>query len=276
MKKILYTELVLESASSLKSGDGFSKTIKKCKCGILQTHIRVLNKEAEQKSGQEIGDYINLSFNELLYYDIKAREILKTLLIENIKKITKQIIKKPKKVLVVGLGNEKYACDSLGKMVVDNIFISKPYIDKDLLDKKVPEVYAVSFGVYGTTGLESSKTIKAICDMIKPDMLIAIDSLVASQPKNLCKSLQLSNTKLSPGGGVGNNRQEVSEKTLGVKVFAIGVPLVVSINEKDFDNLIVTPKDVEQKVQVLSKIIAKAINLSFCNISEKELDSLTL
>ncbi len=277
MKNLKYTELILESSSNLKNGDGFNKKTIKCGDGILQTTIRVKDEETSKKISREIGDYINLSFDELLYYDVKAKDTLKKTLCQNIKKLIKQSKIISKKVLIVGLGNEKFACDSLGKKVVDNIFITKPYLEKDLLNsKKVAEIYAVSLGVYGTTGLESSQTIKAICDMLKPNLVVAIDSLVANSPKNLCKSLQLSNTKLSPGGGVGNNRKEVSQKVLGVKVFAIGVPMVVSVDDKNFENLIVTPKDVEQKVDVLSKIIAKAINLSFCNINEKELNSLTL
>ena len=114
--------------------------------------------------------------------------------------------------------------------------------------------------------------------MLKPNLVIAVDSLVTSDENHLAKSIQISNTKLSPGGGVGNNRKEISENVLGVKVVAIGVPLVVNLSSlcKTTDDLIVTPKDVEQKVGELSKIISKSINLAFNHLTEKELLELTL
>jgi spore protease len=181
-------------------------------------------------------------------------------------------------VLVVGLGNEKYACDSLGAKVTQRVLVTKPYLEKGLFSpEKLNEVYAVSLGVYGTTGLDSSEVIESICKFILPDLVVVIDSMVSSSENTLAKSVQISDTKLIPGGGVGNSRKEISKDSVGAPVFAVGVPLVVNLNQicKTESDLIVTPKDVETKVCVLSKIIAKAINLTFSKITEKELYELT-
>ena len=223
------------------------------------------------------GNYINFEFDDLLFYDYQAKEYLVKQIKKSILSLLKENSIKAKKILVVGLGNEKYACDSLGKKVVEKILITKPFLERDLFYKsKMNEIYTISLGVYGTTGLDTSETIKVICKMLKPDIVIAIDSLVAEEHCKLAKSVQISDTKLLPGGGVGNDRQEISKNVLGVNVMAIGVPLVAKIDDKNDCNLIVSPKDVEEKVSILSKIIAKGINLSFCKLTEKEYFELTM
>ena len=274
MKNYVNSDLILEASKGLKTGQGFYRQVKKLSRNIKQTEVKIIDKKTANKIGREIGNYISFTFDDLLYYDINSKKLLANSLKFSIRKILKENNIYPKKIFVVGLGNEKYACDSLGKKVVDKILITKPYLERDLFSiKKIAEIYAISLGVYGTTGLESSETIRSICKMLKPDLVIAIDSLVASDIKTLSLSVQISDTKLSPGGGVGNNRKEISEKLLGVKVLAIGVPLVVKYN--DNSDFIVTSKDVEGKVEQLSKIIANAINLCFCNLTEKEYLELT-
>ena len=278
MKRIK-TELILEVAKSLKKSDGFLKEEQKFAHGIKQTSIKIFDENLAKKIDRDMGDYISFGFDELLFYDTKAKDLLCKKLQLAFKKLVADMKIRAKKVMVVGLGNQKYACDSLGKLVADRVFVTKPYLDRKLYSKgKLAEVYAVSLGVYGTTGIESSETIKSLCQIVKPDLVVAVDSLVAENIDSLASSIQISNTKLSPGGGVGNNRLEVSEKTLGAKVIAVGVPFVTNISKliDSKKDLIVTPKDVEQKVNDISKIIAKAINLSFNKLSEKELNELVL
>ena len=274
MKNSINSDLILEASKGLKTGQGFFREVKKLSHGIRQTNIKILDKKTANIVGRDIGNYISFTFDDLLYYDLNSKKFLSKSLKLAIKSIMKDNNLNPKKIFVVGLGNEKYACDSLGKKVIDKVLITKPYLERDLFSaKKMAEIYAINLGVYGTTGLESSETIKSICKMLKPDLVIAIDSLVASDIKTLSLSIQISDTKLSPGGGVGNNRKEVSEDLLGVKVLAIGVPLVVKFNENS--DFIVTSKDVEEKVEQLSKIISSAINLCFCNLTPKEYLELT-
>lgn len=278
MKNILKSDLILEVADKFKKQKGFIKIKKSYKYNIEQVDICILTDEISKQIEREKGNYISLNFEEILYFDYKAKNYLCKKVCDALKSLVKKNKLNVKKLLVVGLGNEKYACDSLGSEVVKNILVTKPYLDRNLFSpEEVAEVYAISTGVYGTTGLDSSRVIKSICTYITPDLVIAIDSMVSSTEKNLAKSVQLSDTKLLPGGGVGNNRKEISRDSIGVPVFAIGVPLVVNTNTfcNGNQNLIVSPKDVENKVTVTSKIIAKAINLTFNNLSEQELLEMT-
>ena len=193
MKNIKNTELILEIAKGLKSCNGFCHTTKKHLHGIRQTDIKILDEETSKKLDREIGNYVSFAFNDILFFDVEAKEILCEKLKNSIKNLVKINRIDAKRVLVVGLGNEKYACDSLGKNVTDSILVTKPYLDRGYFDSdKMAEIYAISLGVYGTTGLESSLTIKSIAKEIQPDLVIVVDSLVASQTKNLALSIQLS------------------------------------------------------------------------------------
>ena len=278
MKNRCVSELAFEACKNVKNGCGFYKKKHRYELGISQTDIKILSSEVSKQLNRDVGNYVTLQIDDVLFYDVRSKEMLVQKAIGVIKNLVKALKKTIKKVLVVGLGNEKYACDSLGKLVTNKILITKPYLDKHLLNPdKIAEIYAISFGVYGTTGIESSRAIKAICGAIKPNLVVAVDSMVASGEHSLCKTIQFSDTKLLPGGGVGNNRLEVSKKVLGCDVIAVGVPLVLNSKTicKNVGELIVTPKDVELKVEALSKIIAKAINLSFCNLSQEEYLQLT-
>ena len=278
MGKTSKSEMILEVASRFRTGSGFVKTKKSLKFDIEQVKIEILSDEVSKKIGREKGNYISFNFDELLYFDAKAKNYL----CKRICDCIKELLKKNKiilgKVLVVGLGNYAYACDSLGSKVVQKVLITKPYLEKNLFSKEqVAEVYAVSMGVYGTTGLDSSEVINSICKFLKPNLVVVIDSMVASDEKRLAKSIQISDTKLLPGGGVGNARKEISKENVGAPIFAVGVPFVVNTQNicNVSQNLIVTPKDIENKVKVASNIIAKALNLAFNNLTENEIAELT-
>ena len=269
MKKI-NSEYIFEIANSKQNKSVISKKVTECKFDIIKTTFDI-DKQLEKKLKREAGHYVCLNYNDLLVFDMYAKKYLSKLIkaeISNLLKINKITAKK---ILVVGLGNPKYACDSLGKLVCDKILVTIPYLDKKFFSSKdMAKIYSVSLGVYGTTGIDSASLIKSICDLIKPDVVIAIDSLIASDTKNLAKSIQISDTRLSPGGGVGNVRQDIGQDVVGAKVFAIGVPLVANMKIKDGQDLIVTPKDIEKQVSVIGKIIATAINKCFTNLSNQE------
>ena len=270
MKNIIKSELILEVANTVRNSKGFSKKVTYLKHGVKRTDINVSSEDIAKKIDREVGNYVCLDFDDLLFFDVAVKEYLT----QKIKCAIKDVLKKdklcPQKIFVVGLGNESFACDSLGKKVASQILVTKPYLGKGLFNRsQMKEIYSVSLGVYGTTGLESSETIKNLCGQIHPDLVVVIDSLIASDSKTLSRSVQISDTKLSPGGGVGNCRKEISEKILGTNILAIGVPLVVKMKEKS-ENLIVTPNDVEKQVSVLSKILSTAINKTFTNLSKQD------
>lgn len=277
MKNIFKSELIFEIAKGIRNSKGFQKKSSKLKFDIEESVFHIVSDDVAKKLDREKGTYYCLNFDDVTFYNSKAKDYLSNRLSNQISNLAKLKKIKTNKVLVVGLGNSKYACDSLGARVVDKVLITKPYLDKNLYSKlQMSEIYCISMGVYGTTGLDSSEVIKAICQYLKPDLVIAIDSMITADKERLAKSVQLSDTKLLPGGGVGNARKEISFDAIGVPVFAIGVPLVVNtqIFGAENDNLIVTPKDVESKVKFLSSVVANAINLTFTSISKEELSEL--
>ena len=113
-------------------------------------------------------------------------------------------------------------------MVVDNLYITRHLIGEGLI-KEDKELSALVPGVMAQTGIETSVIIKSVCDRIKPDIVIAIDALAAREPERLNSTIQICDTGINPGAGVGNNRARLDKKTLGVKVIAIGVPTVISV-----------------------------------------------
>lgn len=269
MKKI-FSEYVFEIAGDKKYEELCKKKVENCKFDIKKVSFDI-DENFQKKLGREAGHYVCLNFNELLIYDMFAKGYLTEVLKKEIKNLLKINGIEPQSILVVGLGNPKFACDSLGKSVVDRILVTTPYLDKKMYSQKdMARIYALSPGVYGTTGIDSSSLVKKVCELIKPNVVLVIDSLVASKKENLAKSIQISDTCLSPGGGVGNIRQDISTKNVGAKVFAVGVPLVVNMKDEKNQNFIVTPKDVEKQVLVTSKIIATAINQCFVNLSKQE------
>ena len=237
MRNVLKSEIIFEVAGSLNEKNGFSKIEKLLPHNIKKNEINITNKDMAIRIDREVGNYVSFNFDETLYFDTKARQFLSSQLAQTIKTLASS---KVKKILVVGLGNNLFACDRLGTIVANNIFITKPYLDKGLFSaNKLAQVYSICTGVYGTTGLDSCDVVKAVCNCVLPDVVIVVDSMVCQDPKRLALSVQLSNTKLLPGGGVGNIRKEISLQTIGVPIVAIGVPFVVNTKTicKNADNL---------------------------------------
>lgn len=274
MKNMLKTEIIFEVASTIKQQNGYKNEQKVLKHNIQKSFIKIIDTKLAKKIGREVGSYVSYNFDELLYFDVAAKNFLCNQIKHTLSKLVEQKNITPNKILVVGLGNNLYACDRLGSIVAKNIFVTKPYLDKKLFSPgRVAEVYSVCTGVYGTTGLDSSDILRAICGHINPDIVIVVDSMLSQDENRLALSVQISDTKLLPGGGVGNARKEISEQSIGVPIIALGVPFVLSTKTlcKNAANLIVCPKDVEQKVLVMGKTIAKAINLAFSNLSQTQL-----
>mgnify|MGYP006290195411 CR=1 FL=1 len=194
---------------------------------IKVTRVRILNDEGEKAIGKPKGHYITLEIARLnesdqdLYED-SCRALAKE--INNIINIDKKAT-----VLIAGLGNWKVTPDSLGPKVISNIMVTRHLIEyvPEQIDDRVRPVCAVSPGVLGITGVETGEIIKGIVEKIKPDLIIAIDSLASRKMDRVNKTIQISDTGISPGSGVGNKRMELSEKTMGVPVVAIGIPTVV-------------------------------------------------
>ena len=165
-------------------------------------------------------------------------------------------------VLVVGLGNGSLSADSLGVKTCEKINVTRGFCDD------IVQLSAISPGVMGKTGIESFEVVYGVVKHVKPDCVIVVDSLCAGASARLLSSFQLTDSGITPGSGVGNNRARIDEETLGCKVVSIGVPTVVYAstlvreNEGSMtsDDMVVTVKDIDIKVEFCSRIISNAIN----------------
>ena len=177
-------------------------------------------------------------------------------------------------MMIAGLGNSEITSDSIGPAVAKKILATR-HIKKDFAEKLglkgLKSVSVIAPDVLGKTGIETVEIIKGVVEKTKPDALIAVDALAAASFKRLFSTIQLCNSGISPGSGVKNKRKEISEKTIGIPVIAIGVPTVVDAlslgfeltgKEPSFDtDLIVTPKDADILCHKITEIISSALNI---------------
>lgn len=281
------TDLALEAAQQLTKTAPLEGVIKNeyQKADLNITEIIVENQAAAENLGKPIGKYITIqselplenhpdNFNERV--DILAEEIDK--LCEN-----------KDNILVIGLGNKNITPDSLGPDVADQTFATRhiKQLAEDVDTSDLSTVSVIKTGVLGTTGIESSETVRAICEKINPSVVIVIDALACSEVSHLGTTIQLCDTGISPGSGVENARKELSEQTLGTKVIAIGVPTVVDMQtiseyvfetpspEKEMNNMMVTPRSIDKLIMRVSRLIAMGINRAFHpNLSIEDITSL--
>ena len=192
---------------------------------IKVTTITLDKKRAAEISKKE-GTYITIEFPDITDYDNKEK--IKTILIKELKKMIKILkINKENTCLVLGLGNEKSTPDAIGPLTISKTLVTNHLYVYNQLDEGYRRVYAISPGVMGETGIETSDLIKGIVDKIKPDFIITVDALASSSIERVNKTIQMTDAGINPGSGVGNKRKEISRDTLGIPVIAIGVPTVV-------------------------------------------------
>ncbi len=219
-------EMYMESNPSQKQADGVIIRRSRQK-DVLITHVEITNKKGEQALGKPCGRYITLESNSIQSMDPVISESISLLLKQQLMELYH--LTKEDKVLVVGLGNWNITPDALGPKVISEIMVTKHLIDyiPEHIDKKLRPVCAISPGVLGITGLETGDIIKGIVDKIAPSLVIAIDALASRNSDRISSTIQLTDTGIHPGSGVGNKRSGLNSETLGVPVIAIGVPTVV-------------------------------------------------
>lgn len=230
---------------NLSEIDGI-KVDSKTEDNINITTVDVLNENGKEALLKDIGRYVTIEIPELSTLEEEEKnEIGKKLSL----KITEMIGKdKKKKVLVVGLGNIYVTPDALGPKVVQNIEVTRHllHLAKDLIDENTRDVSAISPGVLGTTGIETYEIVNSVTNVVKPDIIIAIDSLASGSIHRIGKTIQLSNTGITPGVGVRNKRVGLKKENLGVDVIAVGIPTVVdmaTITNEAIDKLIENTKE---------------------------------
>lgn len=286
------TDLALEAREIIEGKEEISGVIleEENKYGNLVkvTKMKIESNHGSQIMGKPKGVYITIESKE------EKKEPLLKAIVEQIKKIVED--KGIKKILVVGLGNREITPDALGPWVIDQLFVTRHLIKEfgQEFQKKynIHDISAIAPGVMAQTGIESGEIIGGIIKKLDIDGIIAIDALAARKVQRLYKTIQITDTGISPGSGVGNNRKVLNKENLGVEVIAIGIPTVVDaetivedrvessllkagFSQKEVDifinqmvhgedrNMFVTGKEVDEKVKNLSEILAEAINISF-------------
>ncbi|MCR8659194.1 GPR endopeptidase [Paenibacillus endoradicis] len=198
--------------------------------GIKITRLHVQDQIGSNAIGKMIGHYVTLEVPELRNGDTTLQDRVATAMAKEFEQFLVRLeIPKDAKVLIVGLGNWNVTPDALGPIVVENVMVTRHFFE--LMPNDVAPGYrpvsAVSPGVLGITGIESSEIVKGIVDQSKPDLIIAIDALASKSIERVNTTIQIADTGIHPGSGIGNKRKGLTLESLGVKTIAIGVPTVL-------------------------------------------------
>ncbi|MDD5948219.1 MAG: GPR endopeptidase [Lachnospiraceae bacterium] len=269
--------------------------------GITETRIRIVDERGEAALGKPVGNYVTLEV-EKLYRDSVQKRIARIIC-----DVIAQLSQGAQNILVAGLGNRSVTPDAIGPKVMEHLQITRHlfecgYVKSDALNMKV--VSAIAPGVMAQTGMETVEILRGIIEKTHPQAVIVVDALAARSSNRLNRTIQLCDTGISPGAGVGNNRQKMNEETLGVKVVAIGVPTVIAVPtiisdamqqlllllgadhagklveelsyeeqyqlaeelvKPYFTDMFVTPKNIDEEILMMSQCIAQGIN-AYINI----------
>ena len=269
---------------------------------IKSSVVKIINEEGEKAIGKPIGTYVTVDIKNLRLADDDEIENASNIISEELASIIDEKIGKQDEILVVGLGNQFVTPDALGPKVSQEIEVTRHLLKyaPECVIKGARSVCTIAPGVLGTTGIETLEIIKGVVDNVKPKLIIVIDSLASKSIERISSTIQISDTGIVPGAGVGNTRKELSKNTLGVPVIAIGVPMVVDLatitndcldifienlqsqaksndylnnfkNQDNYEeiktalnprdyNMIVTPKEVDDLIENMKNIVAKSIN----------------
>ena len=217
------TDLAIEAIDNKKIKGITSKEI--IEEGIKVTEV-MIDEEASQIINKKKGNYITIEFEDVTDYE-NGKKVEKKFSSELTKLINKLNIDKEASCLIVGLGNSKSTPDSLGPLVINNVLVTNHLFELEEVTDGYRRVSVLVPGVMGQTGLETSEVISSLVDKFKPSFLIAIDALASQSIERVNKTIQMTDTGIHPGSGIGNSRKEISYETLKIPCIAIGVPTVV-------------------------------------------------
>ncbi|WP_420852227.1 GPR endopeptidase [Paenibacillus hamazuiensis] len=198
--------------------------------GITITLIDITSEEGSRAMGKLPGHYVTIEVPALRQKDTDLQDRVATKFAQEFEKFLAKLgVPQNAKVLIIGLGNWNVTPDALGPLVVENVMVTRHYFElmPDQVSKGYRPVSAVAPGVLGTTGIESSEIVQGIVEKSKPDLVIAIDALASRSLERVNTTIQIADTGIHPGSGIGNKRKGLTLEALGVPVIAIGVPTVV-------------------------------------------------
>ena len=264
------TDLALETAENLGGKEKFLprdgvRIVEQTREGYCITALDITNERGAKTMEKPMGHYVTIDLQPYFrrqsgFFSRGARCIAEelTALLPD--------VGQDSPTLVVGLGNRAMTADAVGSMVLDNLLVTRHMVKAlPLQFHTFTPVSALSTGVTGCTGLETLELVQGVVEQIKPAAVIVVDALAAQERSHLCATVQLSDTGLIPGSGVGNHRNAINRETLGVPVIAVGLPTVISTNylgDKHGEELFLTPRDIDQRVRELSRLIGYGITLA--------------
>lgn len=293
------TDLALEARESVAEADSELRGVRveeyyKENEDIRVTKVFIDTRNAAKVMGKPIGTYVTMEAPALVEPDEGYHQEISACLAEELLQMIPNA-KQEQSVLVVGLGNRDVTADALGPQVVDNLFITRHVIreyGKAAYNcSKMNLISSIEPGVMAKTGMETAEIIKGVIQETIPDLLIVVDALAARSTKRLNRTIQITNTGIQPGSGVGNHRNALTEESLGIPVIAIGVPTVVDAativgdalekllqDEEEFDamkymgqhrhafaelnNMYMTGKDIDAVIKRVSFTVSEGINVA--------------
>ena len=189
--------------------------------------VKIKDEKGKQAMGKPIGNYVTIESESMKENDVIMHEKIVNIFSKNLVKLCN--LNENSTILIVGLGNWNVTPDALGPKVISKVLVTRHIKDTlpEEIDDGVRPVSAISPGVMGITGIETAEIVKGVVDRLKPDIVIAIDALATRKTSRINATIQMSDTGIAPGGGMGNKRKILNKETLGVPVIAIGVPTVV-------------------------------------------------
>lgn len=195
---------------------------------VKTTTVDVLNENGKNAVKKDIGKYITMEIKDVEYLTDEQKQSVISELSEQIKVLIGRDVNS---IMIVGLGNANVTPDALGPKVVSFVNVTRHMLmyAKDYVEPGTKEISAISPGVLGTTGIETEEIIESVTKLVNPDTVIVIDSLASMSVNRIGKTIQLGNTGITPGAGVGNKRRALNKESLGMDVIAIGVPTVVDM-----------------------------------------------
>lgn len=233
-------------------------------CGIPIDIVEIINAEGAKSLHKPIGTYVTV---EVAAITQKEQSYFRNAS-EAVARVLRTMMQSCASVLVVGLGNRDITPDALGPIAVSNIVITRHFMNGEICRLRgLNCVSGIVPGVLGMTGIESLDIVRGAVQTVKPDALIVVDALASCEPNRICCTIQVSDTGIVPGSGVGNHRHAFTKEELGVPVYAIGVPTVVDAKSiidmsQQSQDLILTPRNIDFLVRDMAKLIGYGINLA--------------
>ena len=283
-------ELWQDSAEKATRLNGVKATKQRAE-GYPVPRVDILDERGEQALGKPRGPYRTIDLTTFWqrrsdFFERAVRAVGSQL---------KELLPGEGPVLVIGLGNGAMTPDAIGPLAADNVLVTRHLIAA--MPKHFSGFRPVAVqrtGVLGTTGVESAEAVRGLVEQVQPALAIAIDALASRRVGRVCTTVQLSDTGIIPGSGVGNHRSALNRETLGIPVFSIGIPTVVDaatlaadlleesgIMDIDGDklrssqqNLMVTPRDIDQQVRDLGKVVGYGINWALQDLEIEEINAL--